>query len=143
MGANLDETKKKNIADFLYDVLSLDVITAQGNAALEFEPSHSFLDTIKAHGNDITVLARTIIEFGGDRCDILATEGSNANSSLRINQEIMNYHNANVRTALENRGHHLQMITDLISKLRETLGNFDISDIFEKLLERKATSNKT
>lgn len=143
MSANLEDARKQNIADFLYDILSLDVITAQGDAALEFEPRNSFLDTITKHKDKVTILARTVIEFGGDRCDILATEESKAESSLRINQEIMNYHNANVTAALENRAHHLQMIIELVSKLRDAVSNTDLSDIFEKLLgKQKAASKK-
>jgi len=53
----------------------------------------------------------------------------------------MNYHNANVRAAMESRAHYLQTITDLVSTVRKAIDRHGFSDIFGKLFKRsKAVS---
>jgi hypothetical protein len=109
----LTDKERDEILEFIFDVFSIDVITAKGDITLKLTTDKSIFG--EATGNDptIKILARTIIQFGGDQLVIIPT--TNDGNVLSIDPQIWEIHKENVNSAILNRKNTLKFFTDLIN----------------------------
>ena len=145
LGASQETDKQEETSwkQFIADLLSVDIITAKGNILVEVEDSTFIAKaTPKANGeeNEIQILARTIMEFGGDQLMIIPTHDGKADGGVSgsLNQEIWNLHMQNVTTALQRRRDNLDTINGIIEIV---LKNFPKSEV-PKIMEMQATMKR-
>jgi hypothetical protein len=134
--------KFERVKRLLIDFFSIDVITAKGDIAAKFTPEDTLLAQISAD-KKIRILARTVIQFGGDQLTIIPTADGKAGGSTTgsLNREILDLHMENVAKALERRKDNLDTILkviDIISKFVEGIDNEMIVDAILSTRQSKA-----
>lgn len=112
----LNDEEIKDIKKFIVDLFSIDIITAKGDVTIELKADESVFDIAKS--GTIKILARTIIQFGGDLLVIIPTSTGKGNDSPdTINQDIWQIHKENVEAALSNRKNDLEILVDIASRV--------------------------
>jgi hypothetical protein len=115
------------------DLLSLDVITAKGDVAMQVNLDDTFFAQDSPTKNEIQVLARTIIQFGGDQLTIIPTDNGHGdgNISSDFNREIWQLHMENVSKALERRKDNLETIREVIKSIEPFMRDLEKQNIFD------------
>jgi hypothetical protein len=145
---SLTDDEKKKIRQFIVDLFSIDVITAKGDIDLQLTSDTSIFGEATGDGAKIKILARTIIQFGGDQLVIIPTIDSGGNGDvLSIDPKIWEIHKENVNSAILNRKNNLDFIADLIVNVSShfkssKVPHADMQAIYDLLQSMKQDSKK-
>jgi hypothetical protein len=130
------EDRREQRRRFIADLLSLDVITAKGNVTAIIDLRDTFLSQdVK---KEFDILARTVIQFGGDQLTIIPTDTDKPEGNVKasFNHEIWELHMDNVSKALERRKDDLEAVQTVIESIGTFIHNMDQDQsVISKLLD--------
>ncbi|MGH9981558.1 MAG: hypothetical protein ACRD6U_08390 [Nitrososphaeraceae archaeon] len=119
------------LEDWIDDIRSMDIVTATGkDLRVKIDPTNS--DLLNGLPAEVQIKARTTIQLDGDLTVLLPTK-QGTDSTIQIDNDILQIHKENVDFALKNLTNNMKIITDGIVRALSLAKEYGLPGISNKL----------
>lgn len=119
------------LEEWIDDIRSMDIVTATAtDLRVKIDPTNS--DLLNGLPAEVQIKARTTIQLDGDLTVLLPTK-QGTDSTIQIDNEILQIHKENVDFALKNLTNNMKIITDGIVRALSLAKEYGLPGISNKL----------